>query len=114
SDLISIARHYALTADLVEHYRREAGPNYLAVRYEDLIDDQETWVRRMLDFIGAPFHERCLSFHENRRYARPAGSARVAEKLHDRSRYRYRAYREQLTPVVPILEPVIRRLGYEL
>ena len=114
SDLPSIARHYRLTADLVEHYRREAAPNYLAVRYEDLIDDQETWVRRMLAFIGAPYDEHCLSFHENRRYARTASYAQVAEKLHDRSRYRHRAYREQLAPVVPILEPVIRRLGYEL
>jgi hypothetical protein len=114
SDLVSIARHYVLTADLLEHYRREAAPNILAVRYEDLIDDQEAWLRRILDFIGAPYDERCLSFHENRRYARTASYAQVAEKLHDRSRYRYRAYREQLAPVAPILEPVIRRLGYEL
>jgi Tfp pilus assembly protein PilF len=114
SDLVSIARHYVLTADLVEHYRREAAPNILTVRYEDVIDDQEAWLRRMLDFIGAPFDERCLSFHENRRYARTASYAQVAEKLHDRSRYRYRAYREQLAPVVPILGPVIRRLGYDL
>ena len=38
----------------------------------------------------------------------------MTEKLYDRSRYRYRAYREQLAPVIPLLEPVIRRLGYEL
>jgi hypothetical protein len=107
SDLMSIARHYLLTADLIEHYRREAQPNLLTVRYEDLIDGQEAGVRRMLDFIGAPFDERCLSFHGNRRYARTASYAQVAEKLHDRSRYRWRAYREQL-------EPVIRRLGYDL
>ena len=107
SDLVSIARHYLLIADLVEHYRRETAPRILAVRYEDLIDDQETWVRRMLAFVGAPYDEACLSFHDNRRYARTASYAQVAEKLHDRSRYRYRAYRAQL-------EPVIRRLGYEL
>ncbi len=41
----------------------------------------------MLDFIGVPFDERCLSFHENRRYARTASYAQVTEKLYDRSRY---------------------------
>jgi hypothetical protein len=69
-------------------------------------------VRRMLTFIGAPFDESCLRFHENRRYARTASYAQVTEKLYDRSRFRYRRYRRQLEPVVPILRPVIERLGY--
>jgi Flp pilus assembly protein TadD len=111
-DLESIARHYVLVMDLVEHYRREMDLRYLAVRYEDIVDDQEANVRKMLAFIGAPFDRRCLDFHENRRYARTASYAQVTEKLYDRSRYRYRAYREHLAPVIPILEPVIHRLGY--
>ena len=112
--LESAATHYALTMDLVEHYRREMDLRYLAVRYEDLIDDQEPHVRALLDFLGLPFDARCLAFHENRRYARTASYAQVTEKLYDRSRYRYRAYRRQLEPAARILEPVIRRLGYEM
>jgi hypothetical protein len=36
----------------------------------------------------------------------------VTEKLYDRSRYRYRHYLPQLQPVIPILLPVIEKLGY--
>jgi hypothetical protein len=68
----------------------------------------------MLDFIGEPFDARCLSFHENRRYARTASYAQVTERLYDTSRYRHRHYRRHLEPVIPILEPVIRRLEYGL
>jgi hypothetical protein len=71
-------------------------------------------VREILEFIGAPFDPRCLSFHENRRYARTASYAQVTEKLYDRSRCRYRDYRRELDPVLPILEPTIRRLGYAI
>jgi tetratricopeptide (TPR) repeat protein len=110
--LESVARHYLLVADLVEHYRREMPLRYLPIRYEDIIDDQETCVRRMLDFIGEAFDPRCLSFHENRRYARTASYAQVTEKLYDRSRYRYRHYLAQLAPVIKLLEPAIDRLGY--
>ncbi len=106
------ARHYVLVMDLVEHYRREMTLRYLPIRYEDIVDDQEASVRQMLDFIGAPFDERCLRFHENWRYARTASYAQVTEKLYDRSRFRYRRYLRQLEPVVPILRPVIERLGY--
>jgi tetratricopeptide (TPR) repeat protein len=113
-DLESIARHYVLVMDLVEHYRSQMTLRYLPVRYEDIIADQETQVRRMFSFIGAPFDRRCLNFHENRRYARTASYAQVTEKLYDRSRYRYRAYFDELQPVIPILEPVIKRLGYRV
>ena len=111
-DLMSIARHYVLVMDLVEHYRREMDLRYLRVRYEDVIDNQEARVREMLDFVGLDFDPRCLAFHENRRYARTASYAQVTEKLYDRSRYRYRAYRDELDPVIPALEQTIRRLGY--
>jgi tetratricopeptide (TPR) repeat protein len=113
-DLTSIAQHYVLVSDLVEHYRHEVPVRYLAVRYEDVIDSQEEKVRDMLAFLGVPYDSRSLDFHENRRYARTASYAQVTEKLHDRSRYRYRAYRDQLRPVIPILEPIIRRLGYAI
>jgi tetratricopeptide (TPR) repeat protein len=113
-DLMSIGRHYALVMDLVEHYRREMDLHYLRVRYEDVIDNQEARVREMLDFVGLDFDPRCLAFHENRRYARTASYAQVTEKLYDRSRFRYRAYHEQLTPVVSVVEPTIRQLGYAI
>ena len=110
--LESAARHYALVADLVEHYRRELQPRYLRVRYEDLVDHQEQTLRQVLAFIGEEFDPRCLAFHENRRYARTASYAQVTEKLYERSRYRYRNYLPQLAPVLPILQPLIERLGY--
>ena len=100
--------------ELVEHYRREMALRYLPIRYEDVIDGQVEKVREMLGFIGAPYDPGCLDFHQNRRYARTASYAQVTEKLHDRSRFRYRAYREQLAPVIPILEPIIHRLGYTI
>lgn len=112
--LDSIATHYALTMELVEHYRTEMTLRYLPVRYEDVVDDQETSLRRMLDFIGEPFDARCLSFHENRRYARTASYAQVTERLYDTSRYRHRHYLRQLEPVAAMLAPVVERLGYAL
>lgn len=110
--LETAARHYALMYDLIEHYRRELNLNYLAVRYEDMVDDPERHVRLLLDFVGEPYDARCLSFHETRRYARTASYAQVSEKLYTRSRFRYRNYLKHLEPVIPILLPAIERLGY--
>ena len=69
-------------------------------------------MRKVLDFLGAGFDPACLNFHENRRYARTASYAQVSEKLYGTSRFRYRRYLARLEPVIPILGPVIERLGY--
>jgi tetratricopeptide (TPR) repeat protein len=110
--LESAATHYVRVMDLVMHYRAEMALRYLPVRYDAMVSNQAETVRTMLDFIGVPFDERCLNFHENRRYARTASYAQVTEPLYERSLNRYKHYRKHLEPVLPILQPMIERLGY--
>jgi len=110
--LETTARHYVRVMHLVERYRSEMALRYLPVRYEDMVTSQEATVRLVLEFVGEAFDPRCLQFHENQRYARTASYAQVTERLYDRSLLRYRHYRRHLEPVIPILMPVIERLGY--
>jgi hypothetical protein len=112
--LETIAHHYVLVMDLVEHYRTEMALRYLPVRYENMVEDIAASVRRTLDFIGEPFDERCVNFQDNARLPQTPSYAQVKEKLHDRSRFRYRNYLRQLEPVIPIVQPVMDRLGYTL
>ncbi len=113
-DLVKAAHYYVTVMDLVEHYTRELDLNYLAIRYEDLVADIEAGAQRMLEFIGEPWDPRCVEFHKNVRHARTASYAQVTEKLYSGSVYRYRNYRQQLQPIIPILAPVIERLGYSV
>jgi Flp pilus assembly protein TadD len=112
SALETVATHFARVADLVAHYRSEMTLRYLPLRYEDLVGDQERSLRRAFDFIGEDFDPRCLAFTENARYARTASYAQVTEPIYDRSVFRYRHYLEGLKPIIPVLEPIIQRLGY--
>jgi tetratricopeptide (TPR) repeat protein len=114
SALESAATHYVRVMDLVMHYRAEMALRYLPIRYDTMVANQAETVRAILDFIGVPFDDRCLSSHENRRYARTASYAQVTEPLYERSLYRYRHYRRHLEPVIPILRPIIERLGYSV
>jgi Flp pilus assembly protein TadD len=108
----TIAQHYVLVDELVECYKRELDLNYLEIRYEYIVENQEKQIRRMLDFIGVEFDPLCLSFEQNQRYARTASYAQVTEKLYDKSVYRYRHYRKHLDQGVAILRPTLSRLGY--
>jgi tetratricopeptide (TPR) repeat protein len=112
--LESAAKHLVLAHELVAHYRQEMDLRYRAVRYEDVVHDQEATIRGAFDFIDVPFDPAVLGFEANARYARTASYAQVTEKLYDRSAGRYRHYLPHLAPVVPILEPLIERLGYTI
>lgn len=112
--LETVAHHYVLTMRLANHYRDQLGLKFLRIRYEDLVNNLEGGVRQLLEFAGVPFNERCLAFHENARVARTASYAQVSQKLYSSSLYRYRNYRRHIGPMLPILESVIRELGYSI
>ena len=111
-DLATAAAHYALIDRLVQHYRDQMAMRAIEIRYEDMVGDQENTVRHALDFVGVAFEAGCLSFHENRRYARTASYAQVSEQLYDRSIGRWRNYLPYLEPVLDVLAPVMARHGY--
>ncbi len=113
-DLSTAAYHYALTRELVTHYLEQMDIKYLAVRYEDIVNDPEPNCRALLKFVDVEWDDRCLDFHDNTRYARTASYAQVTEGFHTRSVYRYKNYSSHLKEIVPILEPAITRLGYSV
>lgn len=106
-DLEGIARQIALTHDVVAHVRGAMDLRYRAVRYEEIVAGQEAALRGMLAFVGEDFDPACLRFEENRRYARTASYAQVAEGLYDRSVGRWRHYARYLEPVMGILDGVL-------
>lgn len=108
-----IVHHLAAVHDLVEHYRREMQFDELVLHYESFVADQLPQTRRLLDYLGLPFEEACLRFHENRRYAPTPSYAQVTEKLNDRSIGRYKHYAEHLRPFLAQLRPIMSAYGYE-
>lgn len=107
-----IAAHLAAMFELLEHYRRELEPTELVVRYEELVADQETVTRRLLEHAGLPFSDACLHFHANPRYAPTPSYDQVSEPLHDRSVGRHRHYPAQLRDALPPLRTMLVSLGY--
>lgn len=111
-DLETLAFHYAQVMELTEQHVAELGLRYLRLRYEDLVQNPETELRRLLDFIGEPWEARCLDFHRSPRLARTASYAQVAQPLYRTAQDRWRAYRDQLEPIVPQLQSLLGRLGF--
>ena len=99
-----IARYYRTYLELMRHWDEVLPGKILRVHHEDVVDDLEGSVRRILDFCGLEFEPRCVEFHKTERSVRTASSEQVRQPL-------YRDGLEQWRNFEPYLEPLERALG---
>jgi len=77
-----IARYYRTYLELMRHWDRALPGSVLRVQHEDVVDDLEGSVRRMLDFCELDFEPQCLLFHETKRSVRTASSEQVRQAIY--------------------------------
>jgi len=75
--------------------------------HEEMVDDTEGEIRRLLDYLGLPFDEKCLRFHENERAVRTASAEQVRRPINREGVDQWRAYEPWLGPLKDALGPVL-------
>ena len=73
--------------------------NQPRVNNEDVIDDLEGQVRRMLDFCGLKFQESCLNFHQTKRNVRTPSAEQVRQPISRSGVDNWKPFEEFLTPL---------------
>lgn len=101
-DLTDLAHYYREHRRLMDHWRAvlPAG-TLLDVPYEELVTDQEKWTRRMLEFLGLEWDERCLEFHKTERPVATASFWQVRQKIYNGSG-RARKYEKFIGPLLAL------------
>jgi hypothetical protein len=66
SDLRQIGITHRLYQYVMKHWHEVLDLPILDLDYEELVSDQEGWTRRILEFSGLPWDDRCLRFYEKR------------------------------------------------
>ena len=79
----------------------------LCVRHEDVVDDLESQIRRMLDFCGLPFEGACLEFYKTDRSVRTPSSEQVRQPIYDSAVEFWRNYEPHLDELKEILRPIL-------
>jgi hypothetical protein len=81
--------------------------------HEDVVDDLEGQVRRLLDFCGLPFDENCLRYWETERNVRTPSSEQVRRPIFRESVEQWRHYEPWLGPLKEALGPALERYPIE-
>jgi tetratricopeptide (TPR) repeat protein len=77
-----IARYYRTYLELMRHWDRVLPGRVLRVHHEEVVDDLEGSVRRLLKFCGLEFESQCVAFHETKRSVRTASSEQVRQAIY--------------------------------
>jgi Flp pilus assembly protein TadD len=103
TDLADLAHYYREHHRLMMHWRAAlpAG-TLLEVHYEDLVADQESWSRRIIEFIDLEWDRRCLDFHTAKRPVLTASSWQVRQPVYSRSVQRWRNYEKHIGPLLDL------------
>ena len=105
--LEEVGRYYRDYVALMDHWDAVLPGKILRVRYEEVVADLETQVRRLLDYCGLPFEEACVNFHETERAVRTASSEQVRQPI-------FKSGVDQWENFSPYLDPLRTILGPEL
>jgi tetratricopeptide (TPR) repeat protein len=103
--LEDLGRYYRDYAEFMAHFDRVAPGRIHRVIYEQLVDDLEIEVRRLLEYCGLPFEAACLEFYANDRAVRTASSEQVRRPLFRDSIDQWRHFEPWLNPLKEALGP---------
>jgi tetratricopeptide (TPR) repeat protein len=94
-----IARYYRTYLDLMRHWDAVLPEQVLRVWYEDVVEDLEGNVRRVLEFCGLEFEPGCLEFYKTERSVPTASSEQVRQPIFRDGLFQWRNYEPWLGPL---------------
>jgi tetratricopeptide (TPR) repeat protein len=103
--LEDLGRYYRGYVDLMEHWRKTLPIRILDIDYEAYTDDFESTARKLVDFVGLEWDQRCLNFYEVERPVRTASVWQVRQPIYKTSVERWRNYMPHLQPLLDVLGP---------
>jgi len=102
-DLEEIGRYYRDYVELMRHFDAVLPGRVHRVLYEQVVDDMEGEVRRLLHYCNLPFDDACLRFFANDRAVRTASSEQVRQPIYRDSLDQWRSYEPWLGPLKSVL-----------
>ncbi len=105
-DLGDIGQYFLAYQKMMAHWNSVFPGDILELRYEDMVTGQEQQTRRLLEFCGLPWDDRCLEFHNSARLVKTASAGQVRRPIYGGSVGKWKKYERHLRPLLDVLGEV--------
>ncbi len=102
--LEDLGKHYIVYMDLMNHWKQVLPLKIFEIQYEDLINDQETTSKRLINFCDLEWEESCFSFYKTDRSIATMSSDQASKPIYSSSIGRWKHYEKHLTPLMMLLD----------
>ncbi len=106
-DLMELAEYYLQYVQMMDHWNTVLPGVVLRVQYEEVVDDLESQVRKILNFCGLEFEQDCLEFHKSDRVVNTASSEQVRQPIYRSGVDFHQNYDSHLDVLREILAPIL-------
>jgi hypothetical protein len=109
------AQKYAKTMRAWLKIRDMLKNSWIEIRYEDMVADLEGQARKALSFLGLPWDDVVLQYHQRaqQKHVHSPTYESVTKPVYSSSVARWRNYAKQLEPFQEILRPYVEAFGYD-
>ncbi|MCC7388708.1 MAG: sulfotransferase [Phycisphaerales bacterium] len=108
ADLVTLARYHHDCERLMDHWRRVLTLPIFELHHESLLAEPEPVLRRLLGFLGLPYHDACLHFERSGQISLTRSTDQVARGLAPQAARRAEHYHAHLGPLREELERLAR------
>ena len=98
-----LAKYYKLHAELMNFWIEQYKEDIFILDNEELVNNQESVSRKLIDFCELEWESKCLEFHKTKRQVRTASIEQVRQPMNKKSIGAWKKYENHLQELVSSL-----------
>ncbi len=102
-DLTELGQYFCIYQRLMSHWHAVLPEYIFNIQYENLITNQEIETKKMIDYCGLCWDEKCLSFHKTNRHVKTSSFSQVRRPIYKNSVHLWEQYKKHLEPLLSSL-----------
>ena len=103
-DQKTLGNYYLLHRNLMDYWLSKEKNNIFVLDNEELVQNQETITKKLIEFCDLEWEDECLEFHKNKRQVRTASIEQVRQPMNSKSIGAWKKYENYLTDLKTTLK----------
>ena len=95
-----LVEYYKLHQDLMEFWLNDHSNDIFVLDNEELVNNQETVTKKLINFCELDWEKQCLEFHKNKRQVRTASIEQVRKPINNKSIGAWKKYENYLSEMI--------------
>jgi len=104
--LEDLGNYYTDYIRAMNHWHNVYGKDIYTVHYNNVINETEDTIRRLLDYCELPFEKECLEFHKSSRPVKTPSAEQVRQPIYKSGLNYWKNYEKHLLPLKKIIDEI--------